>query len=69
MFQAMLRPLHRFTAAFFIGLALYAAATPNVAVGPQYDSTHVYVAPEDFDRFVASVLAVFGGTASKKGVA
>ncbi len=37
-----------------------------VAVGPQYDSTHVYVSPEDFDRFVACVLATFGGTASKE---
>ena len=45
-----------------------ATATPNVAVGPQYDTTHVYVTPEDFDRFVASVLATFGGTASKEGV-
>jgi predicted enzyme related to lactoylglutathione lyase len=45
-----------------------AAETPNVAVGPQYDSTHVYVAPEDFDRFVASVLATFGGNTSKQGV-
>ena len=45
-----------------------AAATPNVAVEPQYDTTHVYVAPEDFDRFVASVVATFGGTTSKQGV-
>jgi predicted enzyme related to lactoylglutathione lyase len=44
------------------------AATPSVAVGPQYDSTHAYVAPEDFDRFIASLLATFGGTASKQGV-
>jgi hypothetical protein len=43
-----------------------AVATPNFAVGPQYDTTHVYVAPEDFDRLVASLLATFGGTASKK---
>jgi len=42
--------------------------TPNVAVGPQYDTTHVYVAPEDFDRFVASVVATFGGTTSKQVV-
>jgi hypothetical protein len=41
---------------------------PTVAVGPQYDTTHVYVAPEDFDRFVASLLATFGGTTSKQGV-
>src|SRR5580692_13136640 len=43
-----------------------AVATPNFAVGSQYDTTHVYVAPEDFDRLVASLLATFGGTASKK---
>jgi len=45
-----------------------AAGTSNVAVGPQYDTTHVYVAPEDFDRFVASLLSTFGGSASKQGV-
>ncbi|MGC2399574.1 MAG: glyoxalase, partial [Acidobacteriaceae bacterium] len=28
----------------------------------------VYVAPEDFDRFVASLIATFGGTTSKQGV-
>jgi hypothetical protein len=44
------------------------AAAPAVGVGPQYDTTHVYVAPENFDRFVASVLATFGGTASKQVV-
>jgi predicted enzyme related to lactoylglutathione lyase len=43
-------------------------ATPSVAVAPQYDTTHVYVAPEDFDRFVASLIATFGGTTSKQGV-
>ena len=46
----------------------FAAATPEVAVGPQYGSTHVYVAPADFDRFVASFVATFGGTTSKTGV-
>jgi predicted enzyme related to lactoylglutathione lyase len=44
------------------------AALPDVAVGPQYDTTHVYVAPEQFDRFVSSLLATFGGTAAKQGV-
>jgi predicted enzyme related to lactoylglutathione lyase len=44
------------------------AETLSVAVGPQYDTTHVYVTPEDFDRFVASLLATFGGTAAKQGV-
>jgi len=53
-------------------LNLSAQSTPgngtNVAVAPQYDSTHVYVAPEDFDRFVASLIATFGGTTAKQGV-
>ena len=44
------------------------APTPPVAVSPQYDTTHVYVAPADFDRFVSSLLATFGGTATKQGV-
>lgn len=43
-------------------------ATSSVAVAPQYDTTHVYVAPQDFDRFVASLIATFGGTSSKQGV-
>jgi len=41
---------------------------PGVAVGPQYDTTHVYVAPQDFNRFVASLIATFGGTTTKQGV-
>lgn len=45
-----------------------AAKTSEVAVGPQYDTTHVYVAPEVFDRFIASLIATFGGTATKQGV-
>jgi hypothetical protein len=53
----------------FEPVAASAAATaPDVAVSPQYDTTHVYVAPEDFDRFVASFAATFGGTTSKQGV-
>jgi predicted enzyme related to lactoylglutathione lyase len=44
------------------------AETVSVAVGPQYDTTHAYVAPEDFDRFVASLLATFGGITTKQGV-
>jgi predicted enzyme related to lactoylglutathione lyase len=42
--------------------------TASVAVGPQYDTAHVYVAPQDFDRFVASLIATFGGQAAKQGV-
>ncbi len=45
-----------------------AASTSGVAVGPQYDTTHVYVAAEDFDRFVTSFVATFGGSTSKQGV-
>jgi predicted enzyme related to lactoylglutathione lyase len=44
------------------------AETPAVAVAPQYDTTHVYVAPADFDGFVASLIATFGGKTSKEGV-
>ncbi|MEX3944469.1 glyoxalase [Paraburkholderia sp. BR10937] len=43
-------------------------AEPHIAVGPQYDTTHVYVAPEDFDKFTDSVVATFGGHKSQKGV-
>ena len=43
--------------------------TPIVAVGPQYDTTHVYVAPSDVDRFVASFLATFGGQSTEQAVA
>src|SRR5882757_2918155 len=43
-------------------------ASSEVAAGPQYDTTHIYVAPTEFDRFVASLVATFGGTTSKKGV-
>jgi hypothetical protein len=45
-----------------------AASQDQVAVGPQYDTTHVYVAPADFDRFVSSVVSTFGGTTTKQGV-
>jgi predicted enzyme related to lactoylglutathione lyase len=70
--------INRVLTAFFvacIGLApLSGFATPpqaaagDIAVGPQYDTTHVYVVPRDFDRLVASLLATFGGTESKQGV-
>jgi hypothetical protein len=42
-----------------------AALTASVAVGAQYDSTHVYVAPGDLDRFTDSLVATFGGTKSR----
>src|SRR5437899_4957936 len=43
-----------------------AVSSPAVAVAPQYDTTHVYVAAEDLDRFVTSFLATFGGSTSKR---
>jgi predicted enzyme related to lactoylglutathione lyase len=39
------------------------------AVGAQYDTTHVYVAPDEIDRFVESFLATFGGKSTKQVVA
>jgi hypothetical protein len=44
------------------------AASPSLAVGPQYDTTHVYVAPEEFDRFSEALVATFGGTKSQAAV-
>ena len=43
--------------------------TPQVGVGAQYDTTHVYVAPDAVDKFVASFLATFGGQSTKQVVA
>jgi hypothetical protein len=51
------------TAAIAVG-----ASAPDFAVGPQYDTAHVYVTPENFDKFVASLIATFGGTTTKQGV-
>jgi hypothetical protein len=45
------------------------ATATQIGVGAQYDTTHVYVAPEDVDRFVASFLATFGGQSTKQVVA
>jgi len=45
------------------------AGDAGVAVGPQYDSTHVYLAAADFDAFVASLVAAFGGQPTKRNLA
>lgn len=45
------------------------AEAPDVAVAPQYDTTHVYVEPADVDRFVTSFLATFGGQSTPQAVA
>lgn len=74
------RPTHCYRASFLAAfcLILFAASRGNcqgpsqsdagIAVGAQYDSTHVYVAPADLDAFVNSFIAIFGGQASKRSV-
>src|SRR5260370_2611332 len=44
------------------------ARTVGVAVGPQVDTTNMYVRVADFDRIVGSVLQTFGGKTSQEGV-
>jgi hypothetical protein len=55
-------------AALFVAGTASRAATLEIAAGPQYDTTQVYVPPQDFDRFVTSLVATFGGTTTKQGV-
>jgi predicted enzyme related to lactoylglutathione lyase len=43
-------------------------SAPVVSVGPQYDTTHVYVSNQDIDAFVDSFVATFGGKASPRAV-
>lgn len=64
--------LLQFTAALYI-LALTSqptwsrdAPSKEIAVGAQYDTGHVYVAPDDVDKFVDSFLATFGGKSTKQ---
>lgn len=61
------------TAAAFLpgaqAVARGADVVPVLAVGPQYDTTHVYVEPADVDSFVTSFLATFGGRSTKQVVA
>jgi hypothetical protein len=42
------------------------AAAADYAVGPQYDTTHVYVPEDAFDTFVASFVATFGGSTASR---
>jgi predicted enzyme related to lactoylglutathione lyase len=55
-------------ALFSLVAALATPADLNFGVGAQYDTAHVYVQPKDFDKFVASLVATFGGTTTKQGV-
>lgn len=56
-------------ALLFIPVVSPAAPAPSIALGPQYDTTHVYVAPEEFERFVKSYVATFGGSTSPEVIA
>src|SRR5262245_24835936 len=57
-------------ASLVMPLAAHAEDTSTLyGVGAQYDTTHVYVAPDDVDKFVASFLATFGGKSTKQVVA
>ena len=62
----------RSTVVLLLGLgtspAIAASLPPGPAMGPQYDTTHVYVAPADVDRFVQSFIATFGGESTKQVV-
>ena len=63
------------TACVILSLAAPGAAqttTPateaGVAVGPQYGTTHVYIAAADFDAFVNSFASTFDGQSSQRAV-
>ena len=56
-------------ATFFSAPLAAFADTAAVAVGPQYDTSHVYVDVADVDRFVSSFTATFGGASTKQVVA
>src|ERR1700756_5155720 len=64
----MKRFLSPLTLLLSLTIAIATPADSNFGVGAQYDTTHVYVQPEDFDKFVASLVATFGGTTTKQGV-
>ena len=73
--QLLRRGAKKFTIALLLLTAITATAadkktsaaeTPNVAVGPEYGTTHVYIAPANFDAFVNSFVATFGGKPFKR---
>ncbi|MET0320961.1 MAG: glyoxalase [Duganella sp.] len=66
--QSIRRRLASFTLSVTLALPLLAMAAPDVAVAPQYDTTHVYVANADLDAFVRSFVGTFGGKASPRAV-
>ena len=70
-FMHMKSTFHLRAVAFLlVSLSICLAQTaPSVAVGAQYDTTHVYVEPENVDSFVKAFLGTFGGTSTKQVVA
>lgn len=62
---------HSLAFALLLSVASYAfgQGPSGVAVAPQYDTTHVYVAPADVENFVKCFLGTFGGTSTKQIVA
>jgi predicted enzyme related to lactoylglutathione lyase len=77
-----MRNIRSLSVSFTVAFGLVAAAPPlsfakatgvpsqaaSLAVGPQYDTTYTYVAPEDFDKFTDSFVATFGGHKSQQVV-
>lgn len=56
---------------FAVASALTVAASAtswakDIGVGPQYDTTHVYVEPGKLDPFVDSILKTFGGKTTQR---
>ena len=64
---AMLVASPTLTPAFLTPAFAAEKASADYSVGAQYDTTHVYVPQDQFDTFVASFVATFGGTTSKQG--
>ena len=60
--------LASYAIAFALTLPALVHAAPDVAVAPQYDTTHVYVQNADIDAFVTSFVNTFGGKASPRAV-
>jgi predicted enzyme related to lactoylglutathione lyase len=61
-----------FAVAVFLSNACGARADQSaagVAVGAQYDTSHVYVVPADVDPFATSFFATFGGKIGKRSIA
>ena len=60
------RRLRISTLALLLPAMSWAADTASLAVGPQYDTTHVYVERGKMDAFVDSILKTFGGTSTER---